>query len=519
MGGYQKFASLVKHVSRHHYSWTREHLDWESAGLAIKEAMQARKSLGLKSTHDLSPFEHFIDYKAVADAQSYQTQQDGIQQDWYHLSHEARVQFGWKETARRSGPAKLRTGRRVDSSSILRESDGQIAPAGMSQQNGFDFNSGENFNLDFSTLDNTDVLENFDFDSFLNTTTDDAFNFNSGMIGGVFSVDAHNDLPANEGLRKEANHNAKAVKSNGNQASEVPGEDVDADGDSEAETMTHKQGKKRGLLADAPISKPLNDAAWPRTYSVGPTRRRRYYCRVPQCRRKPEGFMKFGYYRNHMTSRHQAFIEDHSDWQEAPAYPLSGVSAASSSKPPLLPSPYYSGNGWTYRPQPKQESIGLSGGAVSMELSDEDEGVPRIQPPTMEDIQRMRIMNPKFQQLTDDQIRGALINRQKQQIQAHMQRQTNRPNQATELSNEDNHQINLRAGELAKKTSKAQICQIGERMDPQLRADLQARGVEPIIYYFRMMVTREFRKIQSERQANAAREHVPGFYGNLGQGR
>ena len=54
-------------------------------------------------------------------------------------------------------------------------------------------NRRETFNLDFSTLDNTDVLENFDFDSFLETTTDDAFNFDSGMIGGDFGVDAEND--------------------------------------------------------------------------------------------------------------------------------------------------------------------------------------------------------------------------------------------------------------------------------------------------------------------------------------
>ena len=50
----------------------------------------------------------------------------------------------------------------------------------------------ETFTLDFSTLDNTDVLETFDFDSFLNTTTDDAANFDSGMMGGNFGVDAGN---------------------------------------------------------------------------------------------------------------------------------------------------------------------------------------------------------------------------------------------------------------------------------------------------------------------------------------
>jgi hypothetical protein len=44
------------------------------------------------------------------------------------------------------------------------------------------------FNLDFSTLETGDVLENFDFDSFLNTTGDDGgFNFDDGM--GDFGLD------------------------------------------------------------------------------------------------------------------------------------------------------------------------------------------------------------------------------------------------------------------------------------------------------------------------------------------
>lgn len=39
-----------------------------------------------------------------------------------------------------------------------------------------DFSTQEpNFNLDFSTLENSDVLENFDFDSFLNTSNEDTF--------------------------------------------------------------------------------------------------------------------------------------------------------------------------------------------------------------------------------------------------------------------------------------------------------------------------------------------------------
>ena len=62
----------------------------------------------------------------------------------------------------------------------------------MSQNSFPDFGGpDQNFNLDFSTLENSDVLENFDFDSFLNTTNDDTFNFDGGMgVGGDFGLDA-----------------------------------------------------------------------------------------------------------------------------------------------------------------------------------------------------------------------------------------------------------------------------------------------------------------------------------------
>lgn len=61
----------------------------------------------------------------------------------------------------------------------------------LAQSNTFpDFNApDQNYNLDFSTLENTDVLENFDFDSFLNTSADDAFNFDGGMVE-TFGMDA-----------------------------------------------------------------------------------------------------------------------------------------------------------------------------------------------------------------------------------------------------------------------------------------------------------------------------------------
>jgi hypothetical protein len=76
----------------------------------------------------------------------------------------------------------------------MQQTQNQMQQPDMSQNGTFDFNSADqNFNLDFSTLDNTDVLENFDFDSFLNTSNDDAFNFESGMVGGDFSLDAGGD--------------------------------------------------------------------------------------------------------------------------------------------------------------------------------------------------------------------------------------------------------------------------------------------------------------------------------------
>lgn len=49
--------------------------------------------------------------------------------------------------------------------------------------NGFDNYAGDNsFNLDFSTLENPDVLENFDFDSFLNQGESD-FTTDFGFAG------------------------------------------------------------------------------------------------------------------------------------------------------------------------------------------------------------------------------------------------------------------------------------------------------------------------------------------------
>ena len=51
----------------------------------------------------------------------------------------------------------------------------------------FGVEDGQAFNLDFSTLENPDVLENFDFDSFLNQSGTDDFG-GEGVFGTAFDL-------------------------------------------------------------------------------------------------------------------------------------------------------------------------------------------------------------------------------------------------------------------------------------------------------------------------------------------
>ena len=68
----------------------------------------------------------------------------------------------------------------------------QMHQPDLSQATFGDFNGADNFNLDFSSLENSDVLENFDFDSFLNTSNEDTFNFDNAMgMGGDFGVETN----------------------------------------------------------------------------------------------------------------------------------------------------------------------------------------------------------------------------------------------------------------------------------------------------------------------------------------
>ncbi len=54
-------------------------------------------------------------------------------------------------------------------------------------------NQPNNFNLDFSALDNPDILETFDFDTFLNTDDNPAFTFDPSMAYSADGVEAGGD--------------------------------------------------------------------------------------------------------------------------------------------------------------------------------------------------------------------------------------------------------------------------------------------------------------------------------------
>jgi KIX domain len=76
-----------------------------------------------------------------------------------------------------------------------------------------------------------------------------------------------------------------------------------------------------------------------------------------------------------------------------------------------------------------------------------------------------------------------------------------RANPTEPLSTEDNKMINQRAADLAKSVPKDKIRQLVNTMSPQVLATLQQRGIEPIIYYFRMMAAKEFRRQKAMQEA------------------
>ncbi|RMZ81300.1 hypothetical protein DV737_g2576, partial [Chaetothyriales sp. CBS 132003] len=85
-----------------------------------------------------------------------------------------------------------------------------------------------------------------------------------------------------------------------------------------------------------------------------------------------------------------------------------------------------------------------------------------------------------------------------QQDQAQQNKQ-----KASELTTADNQVINRRAAELAAKTSQEEMREIVSKMSPEFCNNVRSRGIEPIIYYFRMLATREFR---SKKRPDAAQQ-------------
>lgn len=119
--------------------------------------------------------------------------------------------------------------------------------------------------------------------------------------------------------------------------------------------------------------------------------------------------------------------------------------------------------------------------------------------------QQNMTMNPnqQMQQQIFSQQRQPNMTPQTQMMQPQANAQQNPgQKQPDTLSQEDNQVINQRAAELAKNTPKDKMRSIVDGMNPQLRQNLEAKNVDPIIYYFRMLATREFRQTKEKNAQN-----------------
>lgn len=83
--------------------------------------------------------------------------------------------------------------------------------------------------------------------------------------------------------------------------------------------------------------------------------------------------------------------------------------------------------------------------------------------------------------------------------------------QLFEFTPEENLAIDLRAAELAKSTPEEEMRNIVEKMNPELQQSLAEEGLGPIMDYFRMLATKEFRR---RRQVEA---DMDGNAGEMGQ--
>lgn len=83
-------------------------------------------------------------------------------------------------------------------------------------------------------------------------------------------------------------------------------------------------------------------------------------------------------------------------------------------------------------------------------------------------------------------------------MQNNNQAQQNRATQLGRLTEEDNKWINTRAAEMARGHSREQMQKIVDSMEPNVRASLNQKTIDPIIYHFRMQATKEFRMRQQQ---------------------
>ena len=279
-----------------------------------------------------------------------------------------------------------------------------------------DFYDGQNFNIDFSTLDNTDVFEKFGFDSFLNTSTDvfEKFDFDSFL-------NTSTDVLEN------------------------------FDFDSFFNTSTDDVSIEMQIFAGLESQEPL--AGWQTVVKA-----------------------------IERTSHVKALVDSYRLVRPSVELPENLEIAL------------------------QFERQCLSGTLNKREyLRELKQGLGNV-PPFMRQMQQPPMMMAR-RKIQNTQNQPQMIRNQNsfQAPQTPQQNAQLKLEQARKLSTEDNIAINLRAADLAKTTPKDKMRQIVDRMAPQLRHNLQQRGIDPIIYYFRMMAAKDFRRSEAMKGGGVTR--------------
>lgn len=93
-------------------------------------------------------------------------------------------------------------------------------------------------------------------------------------------------------------------------------------------------------------------------------------------------------------------------------------------------------------------------------------------------------------------------------LQGQQNPQQNAQSKPNDLTLEDNKAINARAAELAKSTPKDKMRMIIDQMNPQIRANLGARKIDPVLYYFRAMATKEYKQQKAMEGGNQMQNNM-----------